>query len=256
MDLLAAERIKLLTTRSPWWCSSLTVVLVVLIGLLVVVAQVDPEAIRFELVAQIMQNAAATIGLAIVMVMAAVAVTAEHRYATIRVLFMVEPRRPIALLAKAAVVAIAAGLIGLVTAFATWGLVVALAPGADLGLVTLDRWRAVAGVGVVFAIGAVFAVAVAVVIRHTAGVIALVLVWVLVGESLTRVIPVAGERIWVWLPFVNLDRFLTAELTSGAGGLWTSDLKPFGAWGALAYAAAVVAALLAGALFVAHRRDA
>lgn len=254
--LLAAERIKLLSTRSPWWCA---VVAIVLVGsFAALLAEFSPAGggLGFTLVAAVQANLAAQLGLGVVMVMAAVAVTGDYRYGTIRVTFMVQPHRAVALLAKTVVVALAAALIGLATSFGTWGLIALLAPGADLALVTPERWRAVAGVGAVFAVGAAFAVAVGVLLRHAAAAIALVLIWVLVAEGLVSLIPVVGERIWRWLPFVNLNRFLTAGVTTGSGGIWASDQMPFGAWGSLAYAAAVVAALLAGALLVAHRRDA
>jgi ABC-2 type transport system permease protein len=104
----------------------------------------------------------------------------------------------------------------------------------------------VAGAGLVFAVAAVLAVAVGILIRQTAGAVSLLLVWVLLAEHLVGLIPDVGQDISRWLPFMNANQFLTGEMPG----------MPFGPWGSLAYFAALAAGVLAVALVAADRRDA
>ncbi len=239
MNVLAAERIKLLSTRSPWWCAALAVATVAgMMGL--VVGSSDPSngVPPPQLSAFVLQAA-----MVVVMVMAALSVTTEYRFGTIRTTFQAVPRRPLVLLAKTAVVGVAAGVVGLVAAFAGWLTTWVLRPAQALPLDTEAAWRVVAGAGPAFAVAAVLAVAVGILVRQSAGAVAILLVWALLAENLLAQLPSVGEHLSGWLPFVNLTGFL-------AGG------TPFGPWGSLAYVAAVAAALLAAALTVAQRRDA
>src|SRR5690606_1316615 len=115
---------------------------------------------------------------------------------------------------------------------------------------TADEWRMVAGAGLVYLLAAVLAVAVGVLVRQSAGAITLLLLYSLLVESLVLLIPDFGDDIHQWMPFVNAQHFLTA------GSATTNRGMPFGAWGSLAYFAAITVGLLVVALVVANRRDA
>jgi ABC-2 type transport system permease protein len=189
------------------------------------------------------------LGMAVVMVMATLAVTTEYSVGMIRTTFLAVPNRTVSLLAKAAVVASAAGLVGLVTAFGSWAAGLALMPEADLALHGPTEWRQVAGVGLVFLVAAVFAVAVGVLVRHTAGAVAVVLTWALMVEQLLVLIP-GFEPVATWLPFQAAKQFLLAGQTPEGLGLTEQP------WIAMGYFATVSAGLLALAIAVARRRDA
>ena len=239
MTLLAAERIKLLSTRSPWWCAALAVALVAgVTGLAVATGEASAGALPPQFGAFVLQT-----GMVVVMVMATLSVTTEYRFGTIRTTFQAAPRRTAALLAKTAVAAVAAGVVGLAAAGAAWVTTWVLRPAQVTPLDTEPAWRAVAGAGPTFAVAAVLAVAVGVLLRQSAGAVALLLVWALLAEPLLGQLPTVGEHLAGWLPFANLTGFL-------AGG------TPLGPWGSLAYVAALAGALLAAALLVAARRDA
>ena len=105
-----------------------------------------------------------------------------------------------------------------------------------------------------FALSAVLAVAVAILVRSTAGSLSLLLGWVLVVEPVVASLPQIGDDIGRWLPFANADHFLYADLPE-PGSIFDAGM-PFGPWGALAYVAGIAAALLVAALRVANRRDA
>ena len=252
MTLLAVERIKLFSTRSPWWCIALVVAFGV--GFAALAAAFANE--QFPLSPQSTQGGA-TFGQYVIMVMAAVAVTTEYRFGTIRATFAAVPNRSAALLAKTAVVALLAGLVGLVSAFASWGVATLIAPGTDLAIDTAQEWRGVAGVGLLLAVSAVLAVAVGILVRQTAGAVALLLVWALVVENVLTFLPRIGDDIAPWLPFNNAGNFLTAgdDVASGAVFGFTVDY-PFGPWGSLGYFAAISLALLVISIIVAQRRDA
>lgn len=255
MTLLAVERIKLLTTRSPWWCAIVCIVLTSAFTALIVGN--TPEDVFPVSVA--MTQYSYTIGLAVIMVLGALAVTTEYRFGTIRTTFQAVPNRTAALLAKATVVAVLALLIGELTAFTSWGVSLLLAPEADLALDSAADVINVAGVGIIYALSAVIAVAVGTLVRHSAGAISLLLIYVFAAEGLIMVIPEIGDDIYKWLPFNVAHKFLTGDGESSGGDslaaetLSTSPLSP--GW-ALAYFAAFAVALLFAAITVANKRDA
>jgi len=182
------------------------------------------------------------------MVLATLAVTSEYSAGTIRATFLAVPRRRVALIAKTVVVGAVAAAIGLVASFGAWGLSVLIAPGTDLALRSGVEWRQVAGVAAVYLLASVIAVAVGILVRHTAGAVAIVLVWALMAEQLIGLLPGIGPVVAPWLPFQAGRFFLT---TDGAGtGLLGSP------WAGLGYLTAVAAALMAVAVTVAKRRDA
>ncbi|PXY31603.1 ABC transporter permease [Prauserella muralis] len=255
MTLLAVERIKLLTTRSPWWCA--LVALVVTAGFTaLVVGNADEEFPATVASTQFGYS----FGLAVIMVLAALAVTTEYRFGTIRTTFQAVPNRAAALLAKTTVIAVLSLIIGEITAFVCWGISLLLQPGADLALNSTADWINVAGVGVVYAVASVIAVAVGILVRHSAGAISLLLIYNLAVESLIQLIPSIGDDIYKWLPFNVANKFLTGAGESNAGRmaeagapLSSSPLSP--GW-ALAYFAAFAAVLLTIAITTAKRRDA
>lgn len=244
MSVLAAERIKLTSTRSPWWAMGLAVVSTVGVSAIAAV-----EAAGREPATVASTQFGYSLGMAVVMVMGALAVTTEYSVGTIRTTFLAVPHRGAALAAKTVVVATAACLVGLVSAFASWGLSRLLLPEAALSLSGAVQWRQVAGVGLVYLGASVVAVAVGILLRHTAGAVALVLVWALVAERLLGAIPGVGTALQQWMPFEAAKHFVTAEGTVDGGLL-------AGPWAAFTFFALVAAGLLAVAVAVARRRDA
>ncbi|HEV2779056.1 MAG TPA: ABC transporter permease [Actinophytocola sp.] len=253
MTLLAVERIKLFTTRSPLWCTLMA--LAVTIGFAALIAGVDNENPVTIASTQFGYN----FGLVVVMVMAALAITTEYRFSTIRATFQAVPNRSAVLAAKTGVVALFAGVVGLVTAFGSVLISKAIKPSADLAINTAFEWRAVAGVGLVYAIAAVIAVAVGSLVRHSAGAISLLLIWNMLVESLISLIPKVGDDIQRWMPFYVANRFLTGDpdVTNrpiGEGPPPSESL--LSPWWALAYFAGIALAFLITAMVVANKRDA
>jgi ABC-2 type transport system permease protein len=242
MTLLAAERIKLFSTRSPWWCFAAAVVLTVGFG-----AAFTANVPGSELVTVESTQVGYEFGLAVILVMAALTITTEYRFNTIKTTFQAVPSRTSALLAKTVVVALTSGVVGLIAAFGSLGVSMALRPSADLAVNTEAEWRAVAGVGLVFAIAAVIAIAVGILLRQTAGAVALLLAYSLMVEQLIQLIPNVGDDIQRWMPFKLAARFLT-------GGPAAEGMP--GPWGSLGVFAGFAVVLLVIAFVTARKRDA
>lgn len=254
MSLLDAERIKLFSTRSPWWSMGLVLVFGLAFAALVALFQND----------QLPLSVAGTqggvgFGQFVIMVMAAIAVTNEYRFGTIRSTFLAVPNRTVALTAKTVLITLVAAVVGLVTAFASWGIAALIDSGGSLAIDTGAEWRAVAGNALVYAAVAIIAVAVGILVRQTAGAISLLLVWSLVIETIIAPILDAtlDTSIGRWLPFANLGNFITGgdRVASGAGAGFVVEY-PFGPWGSLGYFVAVALVLLVLGFAVAERRDA
>ncbi|MFL6143858.1 MAG: ABC transporter permease [Labedaea sp.] len=253
MTLLAVERIKLFTTRSPLWCT--LVALGVTVGFAALIAGVDNENPVTVASTQFGYN----FGLVVVMVMAALAITTEYRFSTIRATFQAIPNRNAVLLAKTTVVALFAGLIGLVGAFGSVAISKLIRPNADLAINTAFEWRAVAGVALVYAVAAVIAVSVGSLVRHSAGAISLLLIYTQLVEGLVSLIPKVGDDIQKWMPFYVANRFLTGnpDLTARPIGEGPPPSETvLSPWWALAYFAGIALVFLTTALFVANKRDA
>lgn len=252
MTQLAVERIKLFSTRSPLWCTLLALALS--IGFAALIASTtDGDSVPLS-----MTQIGYQFGLMVTMVMAALAVTTEYRFGTIRATFQATPNRTKVLLAKAALVGSLGFVIGELAAFGSLAVTKLIAPGSDLALSESHEWRQVVGVGLVFLVGSVLALAVGVLLRQTAGAVAVLLLWPLLVESMTPLIPSIGEDLGKWMPFGAADHFLTGGSPAGAQppGMGAPADMPFGPWAALAYFAAIGFGLLAFAIIVANRRDA
>lgn len=249
MTLLAVERIKLFTTRSPWWCAAIAIVLTAGFSALIASASPSDETIQVSTT-----QAGSQFGVAVIMVLAALSVTTEYRFGTIRTTFQAVPHRGSVLAAKATVAGLVGLVIGEVGAFGAWALGYAIRPSSDLVLDSSGKWINVAGVGVLFALAAVIAVAVGILIRHSAGAIALLLIYVLAVENLVTLIPTIGPKIHQWLPFNVADKFLHGGTTGQLGGP-SSDAVLSQGW-SLAYFAAFAVVMMAIAIGVAKKRDA
>jgi ABC-2 type transport system permease protein len=254
MTLLDVERIKLFSTRSPWWCMGAVVVLAVAASAL------------FAGFAPAVTPASTQLGTGlggwIVMVMAALAVTTEYRFGTIRVAFVATPNRVAVLAAKTVFVTAVCAVLGLVVAMLAWAVAIPLAGGrGQLALDTALTWRGTAGYALVYAGYAIFAIGVAMLVRQSAAAIAILLVWALVVEQIVGSIFLFALDVNLlgWLPFQNATNFTTAGDATATGTDQGAPLVDFpfgGPWGSLAYFLGVAAIIWGAGLLVTLRRDA
>ncbi|MGH3903971.1 MAG: hypothetical protein ACRDTE_07270 [Pseudonocardiaceae bacterium] len=256
MSLLAVERIKLFSTRSLWWCTALVVT--VGLGLAVLLSALASEDFPATVAST---QAGLGLGSFIAMVLAAIAITNEYRFGTIRATFAAVPNRTAVLLAKTVVVAVLLGMVGLVTAFGAWSVAYLIDGSPIMAIDTGAEWRAVAGEGLLYAGYAIVAIGVGLLVRHTAGAISLLLVWALIVE--TVIVPILDSTLTLgisrWLPFANAGNFITAGDPTANGQAQGAPVieYPFGGpWGSLGYFAAVAVIVLVIGIVVTNRRDA
>ena len=216
MTLLSVERIKLFSTKSPYWCLASILGAALLFALLLGTLNGSQDASTF------LSQSGMQIGLTVFMVMSALAITTEYRFSTIRVSFLAVPRRASVLAAKTVLLIGLAIVVALVCSFAAFFLTKVLAGNRTPTPLTLssgEDWRIVLGWAVLFPIGAVIAVSVGAMIRQSAGAISILLVWELLVENLVQIIPKVGVNIHNWLPFQAASAFVSppagTEITQG-----------------------------------------
>jgi ABC-2 type transport system permease protein len=250
MTLLNVERIKLFSTRSPYWC--LFAIAVAALGFAVLFGLVEDGDAALP---YIFLNGV-RLGMSIFMVLAALSVTTEYRFGTIRNTFLAVPKRPAVLLAKTVLIAVIGLVVGTVMSLAAFYLAKALAksPPLPLELTTWDDWRQVVGYGAIFAIAGVIAVAVGTMIRQSAGAVAILLIWPLIFEGLFTLIPTVGEKVGPWLPFTAADK-IVAPTVRVANLFQPSDTGPTPLQGLLVFAGTAVVLWLIS-LVILQRRDA
>jgi ABC-2 type transport system permease protein len=240
---VAAERIKLTTIRSPLWAAGAAAVLSVAVAVL----QAGVASALSTVTAADVVLGAVVFGVPVLMVVAAMTVTGEYRTATIATTFTATPARWAVITAKAVVAAVFCAVVAIVVVLASALVVSVLHDGQNA---TDGLPAAAVRVAVYAALAGVLGVAVAALLRHTAGAVAVLLLWPLLAEPLLANLPQTGSRIGPWLPFANAFRFLDVRW------LLPDIDPPWGPAGSLLYVAAVVAAVFALALVVVTRRDA
>ncbi|MFD4433895.1 ABC transporter permease [Nocardia sp. NPDC058497] len=251
MGVLAAERIKLTSTRSPWWCSAIVVLLGIgLAALMAVIANIDAEPGQepLSLTPSLAASGVTGFGVMVLMIMAALTVTSEYRFGVIRSSFLAVPNRSKVIVSKAGLVGVYAAVLTGVLALVAF-VVAKLIAGDGAPMLVLDgNWRAIYGIPIYAFLSVLLAIGVGVLVRQSAAAISLIVLWPLLIEGLLGAFGSFGRAVNPWLPFANVNRFLSVEEVSGN---WH-----WGVWGSLIYFAVFVAIVFGGALVVVNRRDA
>jgi ABC-2 type transport system permease protein len=244
---ITAERIKLTSTRSPLWLA-LTVV-----GISLALAAVQAAAaLPYSVVGPDRAVlGVAMFGVPVLMILSALTVTGEYRTGMIRTTFMATPRRSRVLIAKAIVTMVFSGVLAAVMSLGSLLLVRAMLDerqGAQLALTAWAPWRTVGAVTLYAVLAALLAVGLGAWVRHSAAVIAILLLLPFVLEPLLGAIPGVGANLGPLLPFANANAFTEIP--------W---LQTFSMWwgplGSAVYFGAVAAAVFATAVAVVARRD-
>jgi hypothetical protein len=205
------------------------------------------------------------IGLIAVVVIGALFITAEYRRGMIRLTLAASPRRGRVLAAKAIVLAavtFAAGLIG--AAVAVWlGDRLLRANGSAIyPASTLTAVRVIAGTAGLFAVVAVFALAVGALLRHSAGAVTAVLTAIILPYLLTAAFPVlpvgAGDWLLRLTPAAGfaIQQAIPQYPQVAASYTPFSGYFPLAPWAGFAVLCGYAALALALAVFLLRRRDA
>lgn len=242
-----AERVKLTTLRSPLWSAAAAVVLS--FGLAALQASVAYGYERMTVASACL--GVAVFGIPVLMIVAAMTVTGEYRSGLIATTFMATPNRILVVCAKALVAAVFSAVSAVVMVF---GSVMVARLVAESGAADGMTVAATVGFSVAMALyaalAAVLGVGVAVLLRHTAGAVTVLLLWPLLVEPLLGNLPGRGWEIGPYLPFANVFRFLDVQW------LFPEYAMHWGPWGSLGYFSGIVAAIFVAALVTVNRRDA
>ena len=257
MGVMAAERIKFTSVRSPLWCSVIIIALGLGFGALM--GWVGKQAFDHPkdasgfpgLTADVAATGVSGFGVMVLTIMAALAITSEYRFGIIRTTFQAVPHRAKVLLAKATLVGVYGAVLTFVLALAAF-FVAKIVAGPDasktLVLDNADGLRAMYSIPI-YAILCVFlAIGVGALLRQSAAAIALLLLWPLLIENLFGLFGTVGDKIRPFLPFGNATHFMTSN-SNGVDYHW-------GPWGSLVYFVVFVGIVFTAAVFVVNKRDA
>jgi hypothetical protein len=245
---LAAERIKLFSTRAP----VVAVAAAGVVSLLLAALQASNRG-SAPMLPQEAALGVAIIAVPVLMVVASMAITAEFRTQMIRSTYLAVPNRFLVLAAKAMVCALTAAVATAVMVLAAVVVAGFLAPPLatdPLSLAAAPPWHTAGAFAVYAAVAAVLGVGVGALIRAAPGTVAVLLLWPLVIETVLSLLPGTGARVGPYLPFANAYTFIQVDwLYPGYDMHW-------GPLGGLVYFAVVTAVVFASALLVVNRRDA
>jgi ABC-2 type transport system permease protein len=247
--VLDSERVKLSTTRSVLWTAGAVAVLSIGLAALHGATAYGAAPLTPEKAA----TGVAVFGVPVLMVLAAMTVTGEYRSGMIRTTFMATPTRTLVLVAKAIVAALFSAVYAAVMAIVAVVVGRLMAPplvGSHLTFVDPDTWRLIGAITLYAALTAVLGVGVAALLRHSAGAVAVLLLWPLLVEPVLGNLPSIGSEVGPYLPFANLFRFIDVQW------LYPVYAMPWGVVGSLVYFTTVVAAVYAVAIVVVNSRDA
>lgn len=255
MGVLAAERIKLTSTKSPWWCSAVVVALALgfaaLMAFITRIAADQPKANAPALTVDTAFLGLSGFGLMVLMILATLTVTSEYRFGIIRTTFQAMPNRSLVLTAKAGLIGVFGAVLTTVLAFGAFA--VAKAVGGDMAgsLVFEGNWRAVYAIPIMAVLYVMLAIGVGALVRQSAAAISLLVLWQLVIEPLIGILGSVGRDISAFLPFQNASRFLTMDQSSMVMVDWH-----WGVWGSLFYFMGFTVVVFGAALYVVNVRDA
>lgn len=243
-----SERVKLTSLRGSWVAAALFAALSLGYGLANAYLVNNP-AEDFTL-----SNAGATagvrsFGLTVLMVLAAVFITQEYRFGTIRLSFQATPARWRVLAAKGLLLA-GVGAVGAVlmaaVAIPLAGLVADPERHGDLGFGTAGG--TMAGLAITCAAAVLLALGIGALVRSAPVAVAIVVMWPAVVESLVARLPGVGEQLAPFLLFGNAELGMTGNAQE-VDYLW-------GQLGGLAYFAGIAIAVFLAGVWATEHRDA
>lgn len=247
--MIESERIKLATTRSVLWTAAAVAVLSIGLAALQGATAYGAAALPPDRAV----TGVAVFGVPVLMVLAAMTVTGEYRSGMIRTTLTATPDRTLVLTAKAIVALLFSAVYAALMTIAAVVVARLIAPplvGSHLSFLDAGTWRLIGGITLYAALTAVLGVGVAALLRHSAGAVAVLLLWPLVVEPILGNLPDIGSEVGPYLPFANMFQFIDVQW------LYPVYDMPWGELGSLVYFAVVVAVVFAAAIAAVRRRDA
>ncbi|SQG63315.1 ABC-type transporter, permease component [Corynebacterium renale] len=254
MNAIKAEWVKLSTTKSLWLTSGLILLFAVFIGWLSgqSYGQANPE-LGFDLGPLrpgVVVESLRQMVIIVVIIQAAMLFTTENRYGLQRTTYLGTPNRWQVALAKVVLYSV----ITAVLSFLAWIIAAVLAnalaaEGRGFELGSADSVRAMWAFPLAMVLVVVFSQSIAMLLRHTAGAVTLILGWAIALENVVSFLPGIGPKVVDWMPFKRLTYFVTESQPLFSSSTWE-------VWPSLAYFTAWAVGLFAVGAFVTMKRDA
>ncbi len=243
---ITAERIKLMSTRSPYWCIGIVALMSIGIALAIGYAANGSDVDTSIVVALL--SGLSRFGVIVLMIMAVLAITSEHRFGTLKTSFLAVPQREKVLIAKAIVYG---GLTVVVSLVLTLICLVigSIAVSSGVDITSDETIRQIWGIPVFALLCVLVGLGVGAIVRQTAGAIVIVLIWMLAVETLLSVLPKIGPTLGPFMPFNNGYRFLDGDTPGGVDFHWNTA-------GSLIYFAIISIVVFIAGVVVTVRRDA
>ena len=232
MRTALSEWTKLRTTASLWWTTVLFIVFGVgFIGVFAVLAKKNQEAdVPAVMAASDAASGIQQIGLIILIIQAIMVVTSEYRFNFIATTFQTTPNRTYVAFIKWLVYAVFAAILTFLCLVASLSIAKGILPDSPFKLTDDDVVRLMWALPLEAVLVVTFAMAVAWLVRQTAGAVSIVLIWYLVLESLLVIVPKVGPKIHGYMPFVNLNAFYDKTDVPDIAWGYNGSLFYFIAW--------------------------
>lgn len=212
INTLAAEWTKLRTTRSFWWTTALFILMGLGWAALSGYTTVDAEGGFPTLWASSISTVVYLLGFPVLMIQSVMLVTTEYRYNLQSSTYLATPRRWTVALAKLLLYAAIAAALTFVVILVGFYVAKLTAPESaaelfrpfedDAAKDIMWSYPASAAAVVMLSQG------IALLLRQTAGAVALMLIWFMGLEQIFRLVPRIGSDIVRFLPFENLNAFI------------------------------------------------
>ncbi|MGL3200195.1 MULTISPECIES: ABC transporter permease [Curtobacterium] len=259
--LVRSEWIKLRSIRSTVWCYAIVVVLTLAMAYLLGAVDTGvqrgaPTAVANELIVQV-SAASVSLTALVVGVLGVLIITGEYGTGQIRSTFTADPGRTGVVLAKAFVLALTTFV---VSAVATWigvAITSALQAGRDIRPDLADPavFMPILGSSVYVTLVALLAFGIGLLVRSSAGGIAITLGILLVLPTIVQIIGGLTNQQWIMDASQFLPSSAGAQLYTFDSGAQQGDGLDLGGWGGFGVLAGEVVVIGAIALAAARSRD-
>ena len=250
-NTIKSEWTKLLSTASFWWTTSLVIVLSFGFTILSALLTEADSAEAMVLSPYTVSAPYIGFGIAIVLIQAIMVVTTEYRFGLASANFLGTPKRWPVMTAKFVMYGLFAAVLSLFVVVGSFLLTKMLLPEqlaeAFTPFESESGQRLLWVIPLVTVVAVMFVQGLGMLVRQTAGTVAITIIWLLGFDQLLRFIPQIGDDIAKAMPFHNMNLFLqNSPVESTEWSTWSS-FGVFALWAAVAWVAGLV---------VTQRRDA
>ena len=247
MNAIRAEWIKLRTIRSTWVLLIVSVIITLLISTLISMYGIDRQdgTGNVSMISKVLIGV--SLSTSLLGVVATLLASSDFRF-TIRQTYAAEPRRLRVFAAKVITSACATGAVGAFMIGLALGSSALILKARGMQL-SFDKqgWSVAIGAWLYLVLFCLAALAIAHIIKHSAGAIVTLLVWTLIVENILIVMSMSWFK-WMtrYFPFSAGQRLVTYQ----------DDTQLFGRWTGGLYFAGVIGLLFLLGAFLIQRRDA